>query len=172
MAVKQHHWMAAGIPQKAYDRRVSYELLRSEQMGWRATNVLGAENVDLGICLGISTFGARLWRFHPGQASLSHRHQLQEELYVLLEGAGRIRVDDDVLTLRPIDALLVGVDAVRQIFNDTGVDQLWLVVGAPREHFKIPELTDEQRAYLYPGGLDALPPELRSDPSAQRAEER
>lgn len=48
--------------------------------------------------------GARLWRLVPGQASTRHRHFEQEELYVLFEGRGRIRVDDELLTLAPLDA--------------------------------------------------------------------
>ena len=55
------------------------------------------------------------------------------ELYVLIDGQGRVRVDDEVLTLRPLDALLVEPEHVRQLFNDTDSDALWLVVGAPRD---------------------------------------
>ena len=80
---------------------------------------------------------ARLWRLAPGQASTKHRHRTQEELYVLLEGTGRIRIGDEVLTLEPRASLVVEPDTVRQLFNDTDADQLWLVMGAPpeaREH--------------------------------------
>ena len=132
-------------------------------MHWRPTNVLGAANVDLAVSLRANAFGARLWRFHPGQASLSHRHREQEELYLLLEGEGRIRVDGEVLTLQPMAALVIDLDSVRQIFNDTDGDQLWLVVGAPRERFRIPDLSEEERDHLYPDGLESLPPELQDD---------
>ena len=140
---------------------MSYRMLRSGEMHWRPTNVLGAENADLAVSLGADSFGARLWRFRPGQASLAHRHREQEELYVLLEGEGRIRVDSEVLTLQVMDALVVDLDTVRQIFNDTAGDQLWLVVGAPRERFRIADLSDNERDHLYPHGLESLPPELQ-----------
>ena len=49
----------------------------------------------------------------------------------MLEGEGRIRVDGDLLTLGRGDALLVEPASLRQAFNDTDADALWLVVGAP-----------------------------------------
>lgn len=121
---------------------------------------MGVENTDLGKQLGAKNLGARLWRLEPGQSSTKHRHLAQEEIYVLLEGVGRVRVDDDLLTLSPLDALLVGADSARQLFNDTDASALWLVVGAPPELANTLEMTDELLARLYPDGPKALPPEL------------
>jgi uncharacterized cupin superfamily protein len=121
---------------------------------------MGVENTDLGKQLGARSLGARLWRLAPGQASTRHRHFEQEELYVLLEGTGRIRVDGDLLTLAPLDSVLVEPDSVRQAFNDTDADQLWLVTGAPPETANTLEMSAEQLDALYPDGPKALPPEL------------
>lgn len=118
------------------------------------------ENTDLGKQLEAEKLGARLWRLAPGQASTKHRHFEQEELYVLLEGEGRVRVDEEVLTLAPLDTLLVRADSTRQLFNDTEGEQLWLVVGAPPELANTLEMTPEQLARLYPDDPKALPPEL------------
>ncbi len=104
--------------------------------------------------------GARLWRLAPGQASTKHRHPTQEEIYLLLEGKGRMRVDGELLTLEPLSSVLVTHDTVRQIFNDGDQDALWLVVGAPPESANTLEMTEEQLAQLYPDGPKALPPEL------------
>jgi hypothetical protein len=49
---------------------------------------------------------------------------------------------------------------VRQVFNDTDADALWLVVGTPPELANTLEMTAEQLAEMYPDGLQALPPEL------------
>ena len=88
-----------------------------------------------------------MWRLEPGKASTKHRHFTQEELYVLLEGEGRVRIGDEVLTLAPLDTLLVEPDTDRQLFNDTDADQLWLVVGAPREEITSTlEMSEEQLA--------------------------
>jgi mannose-6-phosphate isomerase-like protein (cupin superfamily) len=118
------------------------------------------ENTDLAKQLEAETLGARLWRLHPGQASTKHRHRAEHELYVVLEGTGRVRVDDELLTLEPHSALLVEPETVRQIFNDTEADALWLVVGAPPEAANTLEMTEEQLAFMYPEGPKALPPEL------------
>jgi uncharacterized cupin superfamily protein len=118
------------------------------------------ENTDLAKQLGAETLGARLWRLHPGQASTKHRHFNQHELYVVLEGTGRIRIGDDVLTLEPQSALLVEPEDVRQVFNDTDADALWLVVGAPQEGANTLEMSDQELATMYPDGPKALPPEL------------
>jgi uncharacterized cupin superfamily protein len=139
---------------------VSYSLLRKADAFWRPSNQMKVENTDLGKQLEATSLGARLWRLGPGQASTKHRHLEQEELYVLLEGEGRVRVDEELLTLLPLDTLLVTADSTRQLFNDTGADQLWLVVGAPPELANTLEMTEEQLARLYPDDPKALPPEL------------
>ena len=74
-------------------------LLKAEQAFWRPSNQMGVLNTDLGKQLECETFGARLWRLAPGQASTRHRHGRTTELYVLLEGTGRIRADGELLTL-------------------------------------------------------------------------
>jgi uncharacterized cupin superfamily protein len=118
------------------------------------------ENTDLAKQLQASTLGARLWRLRPGQASTRHRHRAEHELYVVLAGTGRMRVDDELLTLEPFSAVLVEPDDARQLFNDTEADALWLVVGAPPENANTLEMTDEELAFRYPDGPKALPPEL------------
>jgi uncharacterized cupin superfamily protein len=121
---------------------------------------MGVLNTDLAKQLGAMTLGARLWRLTPGEASTRHRHIAQDELYVLLEGRGRVRVDEELLTLDPLAALYVEADTVRQVFNDTDHDALWLVMGAPPEAANTLEMTAEQLTRLYPDGPRALPPEL------------
>jgi len=140
---------------------MAYRLLRAADAHWRPSNQMSVENTDLGRQLDAGSLGARLWRLAPGQASTRHRHAAQEELYVLLEGSGRVRVDgDEPLTLDPLDSLLVEPDSVRQLFNDTEADQLWLVVGAPPEAANTLEMSERQLRQLYPDGPRALPPEL------------
>ena len=72
-----------------------------------------------------------------------------------------MRVDDELITLEPLSAVLVEPEHLRQLFNDTDDDALWLVVGAPRggRHSTL-EMTEEQLAAMYPDGPKALPPEL------------
>lgn len=141
---------------------MAYRLLRAAEAFWRPSNQMSILNTDLGKRLGASSLGARLWRLAPGQASTKHRHAKQEELYVLLEGTGRVRIGaEGPLTLEPLDSLLVEPDSVRQLFNDTDADQLWLVVGAPPEAITSTlEMSERQLREMYPEGPKALPPEL------------
>jgi quercetin dioxygenase-like cupin family protein len=139
---------------------VAYKFLSAAEAHWRPSNQMGVLNTDLAKQLDAQNLGARLWRLRPGQASTRHRHAKQEELYVLLEGRGRVRVDGDLLTLSPLDTLLVQPASIRQVFNDTEADQLWLVVGAPAEAANTLEMTEERLRELYPDGPKALPPEL------------
>ncbi len=138
----------------------SYRLLRAGEAHWRESNQMKVLNTDLGRQLEAGALGARMWRLRPGQASTKHRHVAQEELYVLLEGRGRIRVGEEALTLTPLDALLVPPESVRQVFNDTDDEALWLVVGAPAELANTLEMDEERLRFLYPDGPKALPPEL------------
>jgi len=137
-----------------------YRKLAAAEQGWRRSNQMGVLNADLAKGLGAETLGARLWRLEPGQASTRHRHRRQHELYLLLEGRGRIRIEDDLVELAPQDALLVEPETVRQIFNDTEADALWLVVGAPPEAANTLEMSEEELRWAYPDGPKALPPEL------------
>jgi len=139
---------------------MTYRALPAGEAYWRHSNQMGVLNTDLARQLDAATLGARMWRLAPGQASTLHRHRTTHELYVVLEGTGRLRCDDEVLTLEPMSAVLVEPETVRQPFNDTDADQLWLVVGAPPEPANTLELSAEDLAFIYPRGPRALPPEL------------
>jgi uncharacterized cupin superfamily protein len=140
---------------------VSYRVLAADDAFWRPSNQMNVENTDLAKQLGAETLGARFWRLHPGQASTKHRHFETHELYVLVEGPGRMRVGDELLTLEPHSAVLVEPEHTRQLFNDGDRDALWLVVGAPREAVTSTlEMSEEQLSRMYPDGPRALPPEL------------
>ncbi len=140
---------------------MGFKLLEADEAFWRPSNQMGVLNTDLAKQLPASMFGARLWRLTPGQASTRHRHRTQHELYVVLEGTGRIRLDDEEpLSLAPLSALLVEPRSVRQVFNDTEAEALWLVVGTPAEAANTLEMTPDQLAELYPDGPKAMPPEL------------
>lgn len=141
---------------------MSFRLLAAQDAFWRPSNQMGVMNTDLAKQLDASTLGARLWRLEPGQASTRHRHRDTHELYLLLDGTGRIRIGEQLHTLEPLSSVLVDPEETRQLFNDTDADQLWLVVGAPPEAANTLQMTPEQLAWLYPDGPKALPAELGS----------
>lgn len=77
--------------------------------------------------LGISHF-----RYAPGRRATSgHRHAEQEEAYVVVGGAGRIKLDDDVVELRRWDVVRVAPHVVRGF--EAGPDGLEVIaVGGTR----------------------------------------
>ena len=47
-------------------------------------------------------------RAEPGQhASFGHRHDEAEEVYVVISGSGRMKLDDEVIEIGPLDAIRV-----------------------------------------------------------------
>jgi len=139
---------------------MSHGILRADEAFWRPSNQMGVDNTDIAKQTAAVSLGARLWRLRPGQASTKHRHRETEELYILLEGVGRMRVGDEVVTLGPLDCVRIDPGDVRQVFNDTDREQLWLIAGAPNEAANTLQMTDEDLAWHYPDGPTARPPEL------------
>ena len=47
--------------------------------------------------------GVSLWTFAPGvRPPFAHSHREQEEAYVVVAGSGRIRLNDEVLDVKPV----------------------------------------------------------------------
>lgn len=146
---------------------MAFRVLDSADYEWRVTNPLGVVNANLARQLGSHDLALRLWRLSPGQALPRHRHEFQTELYLLLSGSGRLRVDGTLLRLEPMSAVLVEPASLRQVFNDTDAESLWLIAGAPLESFPInAQGYETELGHLYPDGVEALPPELSDSPNA------
>ena len=102
--------------------------------------------------------GARLWRLPPRSANTLHRHPRMEEFYFVVEGVGRIRVGEQTLTVPKHGGVLVGPAQLRQVFNDTDSEVLWLIVGAPEQEVPPGETLDQK--LVYPLDPKQLPKEL------------
>jgi mannose-6-phosphate isomerase-like protein (cupin superfamily) len=64
--------------------------------------------------LGAETLGLSLQRLAPNMRQpFGHRHEHQEEVYVILSGGGRMSLGDEVLDVRPWDAVRVSAGTVR-----------------------------------------------------------
>ena len=138
-----------------------YELITPEDLSWRRSNPMKIPNADYLERTGSEKLAARLWRLPPKSASTLHKHIRAEEFYFVLEGIGRIRVGDETLTVPKYGAVLVTPGELRQVFNDTDEDVLWLIVGAPEEL----ELLQGSRSnidlsLIYPVDPKQLPAEL------------
>jgi len=76
--------------------------------------------------------GVSLFSYAPGlQSAFGHRHEVQEEAYVVVSGSGRILLDDEVRELRLWDVVRVAPEVVRSF--EAGPDGLDLIaVGGPK----------------------------------------
>ena len=79
----------------------------------------------------------------------------------MLEDTGRRRVGDETLTVPRYGGVLVGPDQLRQVFNDTDAEVLWLIVGAPEElEFLQGSKSQMDLSLIYPVDPMQLPKEL------------
>jgi mannose-6-phosphate isomerase-like protein (cupin superfamily) len=135
-----------------------YFLIKPDDLSWRPSNLMKIPNADFLERTTSENLGARLWRLPPKSANTLHRHIKAEEFYFVIEGTGRIRVGDETLTIPKHGGVLVGPEQLRQIFNDTETETLWLIVSAPDREVEPGETLDMK--IIYPTDPTQLPKEL------------
>ena len=141
-----------------------YHLIKPEDLHWRPSNLMKIPNADYLERTGSENLGARLWRLPPKSANTLHKHIRSEEFYFVLEGTGRMRVGDETLTVPKYGGVLVAPDQLRQVFNDTDDEVLWLIVGAPEElEFLQGSKSKIDLSMIYPVDPKQLPKELAGE---------
>jgi mannose-6-phosphate isomerase-like protein (cupin superfamily) len=82
--------------------------------------------------LGCAELGVSVLECAPGWTGKPHDHAEdgQEEIYVLLEGAATVTVDDDAVSMEAGDVLRIDPESVRQIHNGDE-ESLFVLAGAP-----------------------------------------
>jgi mannose-6-phosphate isomerase-like protein (cupin superfamily) len=77
------------------------------------------------------TIGLAFHRVKPScRQAFAHRHEQAEEIYVVLSGTGRMKLDDEIIEIGPMDAIRVA-PAVARAF-EAGDDGLDLLAFGPR----------------------------------------
>jgi quercetin dioxygenase-like cupin family protein len=101
------------------DQAPNYDM--SPQLEFRvAREPLGTENAAISYLRVAPNF----------RLPFGHTHGEQEEVYVLIGGSARIKLDDEVLELRPLDAIRIHRDTMRNL--EGGPDGAELILyGAP-----------------------------------------
>jgi uncharacterized cupin superfamily protein len=85
--------------------------------------------------LGVSTFGLNLLRLRPGEGSRIHRHEQQEEVYLVLEGTLTLVIEGEARELTRGELARVAPDVRRRLEN-RGDDLLLIVAaGGAHEHY-------------------------------------
>jgi hypothetical protein len=75
--------------------------------------------------------GLSYMRVAPGwRTPVGHNHRQQEEIYVLVSGSARMKLDDDVIEMKPWTAVRVAPETMRALEGGPGGAEL-LAVGAP-----------------------------------------
>jgi uncharacterized cupin superfamily protein len=97
--------------------------------------------------LGCTIGGVGVEKLPPGvRTPFGHSHAQQEEIYVIAEGSGRIKLDDEVHDLRQWDIVRVGQGVMRNL--EGGSDGITVIAfGAP--------LSEEDDSDLVPGWWSA-----------------
>lgn len=81
--------------------------------------------------LGSETSGISYQVVKAGQRQpFAHKHGEMEEIYVVFSGSGRVKLDDEVEKIGPLDAIRVSPAVIRAF--EAGDDDLVLLVFSPR----------------------------------------
>lgn len=117
------------------DKPLKAIVQKMAQMPWReypghfggalSKELAGPETV------GSSRVDFRISRYAPMAYVQEHQHQIQEQVYYVLEGEGVLTLDDESHLMRPHDYVYVP-PGVRHSFTNTGLDGLvFLVITTP-----------------------------------------
>ena len=81
--------------------------------------------------LDAETTGLAYHVLKPGKRqAFAHRHDEAEEIYVILSGAGRLKLDDEIVDVGPMDAVRVA-PTVARAFEAVGDGPLEILVFGP-----------------------------------------
>jgi len=80
--------------------------------------------------LGAEQTGMNFLIVKPGQReAFAHRHRSAEEIYVVLAGTGRVKLDEELVELAPLDAVRVSPGVARCF--EAGPDGLQVLIFGP-----------------------------------------
>jgi quercetin dioxygenase-like cupin family protein len=69
--------------------------------------------------------GVSRWRYEPGTQGRGHRHEVQEEVYAVINGSGRIKLDNEIIEIKQWDVIRVAPKVVRGF--EAGADGLEII---------------------------------------------
>jgi mannose-6-phosphate isomerase-like protein (cupin superfamily) len=87
--------------------------------------------------------GVSYQRLEPNaRMPFGHSHREQEEIYVVLSGGGRVKLDDEIVELAQLDAVRIASETMRAV--EAGPDGIeYVVFGAPRGEQNDAEMVQE-----------------------------
>jgi uncharacterized cupin superfamily protein len=111
-----------------------YTLVNLKEVEDQAPNFGLAPHIEFRmarVALGLQNSGISYQRLAPNfRLPFGHKHKQQEEVYVLVGGSARIKLENEVVELKPWDAVRVAKDTMRGF--DAGPEGAeFIAVGAP-----------------------------------------
>ena len=88
----------------------------------------GAEGIDGRFSrkfLDSTELGVSRWRYEPGRQVPGHRHEVQEEVYTVIRGSGRVKLDDEIFEIKQWDVIRVAPNVARGF--EAGPDGLEII---------------------------------------------
>ncbi|MQA73500.1 MAG: cupin domain-containing protein [Solirubrobacterales bacterium] len=85
--------------------------------------------------------GISFHRLRPNKRQgFGHRHEGAEEVYVVLSGSGRVKLEDEIVELSALDALRIAPRTARAL--EAGPDGMEVIAFGPRRQGDAEMLTD------------------------------
>jgi uncharacterized cupin superfamily protein len=117
--------------------------------------------------LGVTSFGMNLILLQPGQRGRIHRHERQEEVYLVLEGTLSLGIEGVERDLRPGEIVRVAPEVRRQLVNRGPGRLAILALGGAGEH-----VGRDGIAFVSWEATDGAPPQETPLPGDLPASER
>jgi len=90
--------------------------------------------VSLRRALGVEAFGLNQITLQPGQRGRIHRHERQEEVYLVVHGEVTLLVEQEPLTLSEGSLARVPASVRRQLVNSSAAPCVVVAIGAAGAH--------------------------------------
>ena len=84
--------------------------------------------------LGVTSFGLNQMMLRPGQRGRIHRHERQEEVYLVLRGTLTLELEGEERDVEECELARVGPEVRRRLLNRGPADCVVIALGAAGEH--------------------------------------
>lgn len=137
---------------------------KARYQDWSHGEQFQARIARIGAEMGSNKLGFNITEIAPGKCAFPrHSHNINEELFFILEGNGRIRIGDEIYPIRQGDFINIppGKDHAHQIRNDTDKPLRFIAIST-MQYPDITEYPDSGKCGVFsepptrPGSDDAI----------------
>jgi mannose-6-phosphate isomerase-like protein (cupin superfamily) len=117
------------------DRDVGYEVFRLDELEFAPPRAGDQRRAIAGLSDAMKNMRANVWRYPPGTRGRRHREGVQEEVFVVLEGAVAMLLGDppERVELPAASVAVVQPGTPLQVRNESDGEAVVLIVGSPPE---------------------------------------